>query len=362
VNGPTLVAITLTPGGDGVAVVSRLLHDALQADWGPGLSTVTMFDGRARRPDLKAKVSFATRLDGHMLAGRPRWMLFSHLGLTRAMRYVPRLLRRPYSVFLHGTEVWKPLRHADRLLLRGAALRLANSAYTARQATALNPDIGTVVACPLALPERRCSAVGPAPTLPPPLDDPRNVVVLIVGALRSDERYKGHDQLIAAWPTVVAAVPEAHLVIVGEGDDRPRLQALAERSGTGGCISFLGFVADDVLTACYERASLFAMPSRGEGFGLVYIEAMTHRLACIGSKQDAAGEVIQDGVTGILVDQSDVDATAAAIVSLLRDPDRCRSMGMAGQARVRKEFSLPAFRSRLHAALDAAFPATPLAH
>jgi phosphatidylinositol alpha-1,6-mannosyltransferase len=362
VNGPSLVAITLTPGGDGVAVVSRLLHDALQMEWGGAFSTVTMFDGRARRPDLKAKVSFAVRLAGHLFADRPRWTLFSHLGLMRAMRLVPPRLRQPYSVFLHGTEVWKPLRPADRLLLQGAALRLANSAYTARQATAANPEIGTVVPCPLALPERCGTAPSRPPELPRPFDSPGNVVVLIVGAMRSDERYKGHDQLIAAWPAVTAAVPGAQLAIVGDGDDRLRLQTLADRSGAGGSIQFPGFVSDAVLTACYERAALFAMPSRGEGFGLVYIEAMAHRLACIGSKQDAASEVIQDGVTGILVDQHDVAATATAIVSLLRNPDRRRSMGAAGQARVGHEFSTAAFRSRLHAALDATFPRTAPPH
>lgn len=355
-SGPTLVAITLTPGGDGVAVVARLLHGALLTDWGSDCTVVTMFEGRARQPALAEKVAFAARLDSHMLFDRPPCILFSHLGLTRAMRFIPPSLRRPYGVFLHGTEAWKPLRNADRALLRGAALRLANSEYTARQALAANPDIGRVVACPLALPEPRCASSGSNVHLPPPFAEPGNLVVLIVGALRSDERYKGHDQLIEAWPAVVAAIPRAHLAIVGDGDDRPRVQALAEESGVRASITLLGFVSDNVLSACYDRAALFAMPSRGEGFGLVYIEAMAHRVACIGSKQDAAGEVIKDGVTGVLVDQHDVAATAAAIVSLLQDTDRCRAMGIAGQARVRTEFSVRAFRSRLTAALDTPFP------
>jgi phosphatidylinositol alpha-1,6-mannosyltransferase len=313
-----------------------------------------MFEGPARRPSLSDKVAFATGLNWHMLLQRPPWMLFSHMGLTRAMRFVPPHLRRPYAVFLHGTEVWQTLRAADRSLLRGAALRLANSDYTARRATEANPDIGPVVPCPLAV-----AAVASAPSnlrLPPPLADPAAQVVLIVGALRWDERYKGHDQLIEAWPAVVAAVPRAHLLIVGDGNDQPRIRSLVEQSGVHQSISLLGFVADDLLAACYAHAALFAMPSRGEGFGLVYLEAMARRLPCIGSRQDAAGEVIQDGVTGVLVDQQDVAAIAAAIVSLLHDPDRRRAMGLAGQARVQAEFTVPAFRSRLAAALERAFP------
>jgi phosphatidyl-myo-inositol dimannoside synthase len=354
VSGPTLAAITLRPQGDGVAVVAGLLSQALQRRWPTESAVVAMFDGPARRPALADKVSFATRLGRHILLRRPRWILFSHMGLTRAMRMIPVRVRRPYAVFLHGTEVWKPLRTSDRSLLRGAALRIANSLYTARRAMQANPDIGPVVPCQLALPDADQPAASHT-TWPAPLSDPDTPVVLIVGALRSDERYKGHDQLIAAWPAVVASVPGAHLLIVGDGDDRPRVQALAEQSGVRDAITLLGFVAADALAACYARAALFAMPSRGEGFGLVYLEAMAHRLACIGSRQDAAGEVIEDGVTGLLIDQHDPAALARAIVSLLSDRDRSRAMGLAGHARLQANFTVPAFQSRLATILDAAF-------
>jgi len=158
------------------------------------------------------------------------------------------------------------------------------------------------------------------------------------------ERYKGHDQVIDAWPAVVARVPDAQLVIVGTGDDRPRLMNKAEQSSAAASILFTGFVPDATLDTLYRRAALFALPSRGEGFGLVYLEAMARGVPCVGSIHDAAREVIADGETGRLVDQGDVGALAEAIAALLIDETQRLAMGEAGRLRVRDCFTFEHFR------------------
>src|SRR6185436_2909145 len=137
----------------------------------------------------------------------------------------------------------------------------------------------------------------------------------------------------------VAHVPDAQLLIVGSGDDRQRLEQRAAGSSVALSIIFTGFVDDSALHALYERAAVFALPSRGEGFGLVYLEAMAHRLPCVGSTHDAAGEVILDGQTGRLVEQDDLSAMASAISSLLQDEAERRRMGLAGQERLSNVFS-----------------------
>jgi phosphatidylinositol alpha-1,6-mannosyltransferase len=168
----------------------------------------------------------------------------------------------------------------------------------------------------------------------------------------ASERYKGHDELIDAWPRVVAAVPKARLVIAGDGDDVPRLQEKARRIGKPDSILFTGFASGSLLSGLYDRAAVFALPSRAEGFGLVYLEAMAHRLPCIGSIHDAAGDVIVDGCTGRLVDQLKSHALADAIVDLLDDDQtRCR-MGEAGHRRLHEEFTFAKFAERVDALLD----------
>ena len=96
----------------------------------------------------------------------------------------------------------------------------------------------------------------------------------------------------------------------------------------------------------YGQAAVFALPSRGEGFGLVYLEAMAAGLPCIGSTDDAAVDVIEDGRTGLLVRQDDVTALAGAVSRLLSDEALRRRMGEAGRARQQSVFSYANFRDR----------------
>ena len=96
------------------------------------------------------------------------------------------------------------------------------------------------------------------------------------------------------------------------------------------------------------------MPSRQEGFGLVYAEAMWHGLPCVGSTADAAAEVIVDGETGRLVPYGDSDALANALAGLLLDPGRAAQMGEAARRRVLEHYSYPHFRRDLLEALDLA--------
>jgi phosphatidylinositol alpha-1,6-mannosyltransferase len=340
ISKPLVTAVSTEENGGGVAVVARLLWKAFAHRW-PDARLLRLIDGPHPQPTLRDKVSFTLRLAG----ARTDWILFSHLGLARAQARLPQLLHRPYGVFLHGVEAWCPLTPSTVQLLAAADIRLANSEYTAARVMRAHPAIGPVEPCRLAL-EPRASAVDTRP------GRHGELTVLMVGRLASTERYKGHDEMIDAWPRVVAAVPSARLVIVGDGDDLPRLRRKAQDNGVEDSVQFTGFVARDALDECYRRAALFALPSRGEGFGLVYLEAMAHGLPCVGSVHDAAREVIVDGVTGRLVDQGHADQLVDALVALLRDQPLRQRMGLAGHRRVTSEFSFTAFESRLHAALD----------
>jgi phosphatidylinositol alpha-1,6-mannosyltransferase len=119
----------------------------------------------------------------------------------------------------------------------------------------------------------------------------------------------------------------------------------------GDAVRFLGRVPDDELAELYRRASLFAMPSRQEGFGLVYAEALWHGLPCLGSTADAAGQVIRDGENGVLVPYGDVQAIGDAVAGLLANVDRCRALGEAGSRDARERFTYPRFRDDFLTAL-----------
>jgi glycosyltransferase involved in cell wall biosynthesis len=349
VRAPLLGAITLHPTGGGIAVVSKLLWSVFQSRWGSDARLETMFDHESRPATLREKLRFGMAVRKAQLAGRTDWILFSHLALAEAQRFVPARLRQRYGVFLHGIEAWAPLSARVKRTLAAAEVRIANSRYTAERVMTLYPEVGPVVACPLALPpefEASIQRDGASLDLGPR-------AVLVVGRMSRSERYKGHTQLIAAWPAVVARVPDAQLVIVGDGDDAPRLRQMAADSGAAKLIVFTGFVPAATLHALYERSALFALPSGAEGFGLVYLEAMTHRLACVGSVHDAASEIIADGVTGRLVNQDDIVTLAEVVAGLLIDESKRKSMGEAGRQRRLNEFGFDRFSRRLSALIGA---------
>jgi phosphatidyl-myo-inositol dimannoside synthase len=176
--------------------------------------------------------------------------------------------------------------------------------------------------------------------------------VLVVGRLEVG-RCKGHDQLIACWAKVVSAVKGARLVIAGAGPDASRLRKSAAESPAKDSIEFLGFVREDDMAALWRRAHVFAMPSRGEGFGLVYIEAMRYGVPVIASIHDAGQEVNVDGETGYNVSLDRHGALGDRLVELLSSPSLLRQMGAAGRARWHELFRFSAFKRRFLPIFDA---------
>lgn len=351
---PYLAAITYSPRGGGVAAVARLLRQVLLDRWGQDCRLVTLLEDREAAASLRAstftRLRFGTRLAQAQLAGDCSWLFYSHLGLSRVQAYIPPVWRRPYGVFIHGIEAWRALTPVQRQILNGASLRVANSRLTARRLADANPDVGPIAVCPLALPHD-FTVDGDRASPEPPIPLGSKAVVL-VARMMARERYKGHDELLAAWPAVRASVPDARLVFVGDGDDVDRLRGRARESGIADAVVFTGFVNDEVLREIYRRAAVFAMPSTGDGFGLVYLEAMAHRLPCLGSIHDAAGEIIRDGETGFLVEQSDTGAIAQRLLTLLGDDHRRVQMGQSGYRRWREHFSYEQFSGRMVRLVD----------
>jgi phosphatidylinositol alpha-1,6-mannosyltransferase len=338
---------------DGVAYVGMLLERALSA-LAPWCRTIAVFpdeEGRAD-PTLVQRGVFAARL---MSAGRHAdCVVFNHVGVATAQAGIPSRMRRPYAVFVHAAEAWgEHVDAARRRALAGATVLIANSEHTARRVQEAHPDVRPAEVCPLALlPEREA---GPVDGALVSSITPRTIV--IAGRMNAAERYKGHDELLEAWPTVLGRRPDARLALVGRGDDVKRLEAKANGLGLAGSVRFTGFVSEATLDAILARAGGFALPSRSEGFGLAYLRAMRAAVPCIAGADNAAREVVEDGVTGLLVPSAEREALAQAVITLLGDSARRRAMGEAGLARFEEHFTFEKFRERLDAVMRRSFTA-----
>ena len=272
-------------------------------------------------------------------------LAYDLLGPARLQAYLPASVRAPYLITLHGLEVWRRLGWDRRRALAGAAVRFAVSRTTLERARPFCPGIAvdSTPVVPLALEERTPQGAVDAPLL----QRLGRGFLLIVGRMASGERYKGHDQVLEA----LAHLPDARLVVTGDGDDRPRLAARAADLGLAHRVVFTGFVSEATLAELYRRCAVFVMPSLGEGFGLVYLEAMRAGKPCVAARGSAAEEVLADGETGLLVRQDEMEL-ARALRTLLASPEAARRMGEAGHRRWRAVFGADRFQARLMPLLD----------
>jgi glycosyltransferase involved in cell wall biosynthesis len=150
------------------------------------------------------------------------------------------------------------------------------------------------------------------------------VLIMTLGRLVSGERYKGFDEVMEVLRDAALEVPGLTYMIAGDGDDRPRLEAKAERLGIRDRVVFTGRVPEARKRDYYNLADAFVMPSRGEGFGIVFLEAMACGVPVVGSTADGSREALRDGALGRLVDPDEAVAIRQAIVAAVREPKRIR--------------------------------------
>jgi len=180
---------------------------------------------------------------------------------------------------------------------------------------------------------------GPEPPAPP--GEPR---LALVGRLIP---IKGHEVLLEALARVRNELPGVTLELAGEGPLEPDLRATVARLGLGETVAFLGRVAPPA--PVYERAEIVVVPSFGEGFGMVALEAMERGRAVIASDAGGLPEIVEAGETGLIVPPADASALAAAIVELAGDAARAAALGAAGRERALAEFSQDRCTERIEA-------------
>jgi glycosyltransferase involved in cell wall biosynthesis len=258
--------LLLTPmfnGRDGISLVSRLAADAISEHGYPvdvySLCSepysevpkgIRLWNAHDSRYTFAARVA-ADALQSISINCRVLAM-HVHLAFT-AFPLVARGAK--LSVFMHGIEVWKPLRIRERMALRAASTVLANSVSTVQQFCEINSQFRDlrVEVCPL----------GVVPLGGPVAGSPvvSGRFALIVGRLVGESRYKGHDTLIELWPTILSQFPDFKLVIAGDGPDRPRLQEKAAALGLHETVHFAGLASDETLELLYRDCEFFVMPS-----------------------------------------------------------------------------------------------------
>ncbi len=168
-----------------------------------------------------------------------------------------------------------------------------------------------------------------------------------MGRLAASERYKGVDDLIRAVAQLRPAIPDLHLVVAGDGDDLMRLQTLAAEMNVNDAVHFFPALSRERLAACYARADVFALPSTGEGFGLVFLEAMAFGTPIVAAAAGGSTDLVENEINGLLVPAHDPEQLANALARLLCDDALRSTLGRRGAEKVRSQHSFRCFDSEL---------------
>jgi phosphatidylinositol alpha-1,6-mannosyltransferase len=300
------------------------------------------------------RVRFVRRIMNLGIGNKIDLLLVGHVNyapLGLMLRYLRPRLR--YGVVIHGTDVWGKLSFLRRRALQNADFIISVSEDTKRRAVEVNrAPADRISLLPNALQWDTTDLT------PQSASFHSGIRLLSVCRLDSNERLKGVDTVISCLPKVLAQVPDVQYLIVGGGDDLQRHKELACAAGVAKRVQFLDSIDDAALQASYQSCDVFVMPSAQEGFGIVYLEAMRYGKPVVAANFGGVPEVVQDGITGSLVEYGNEEQLARVLIELCQDPARRQRLGAAGFQRLQEKFTFVHFRQALVEILRRELPIT----
>lgn len=262
-------------------------------------------------------------------------LVFSgHLFMAPLAALIARLKHAKLVIQTHGIEAWSRPSKWHRAAVEQADLVLSVSRHTRAAVlswSAIAPE--RVVVVPNTV--REIFKPGDGSVRRSALGLNGKQVLLTVGRMDSRERYKGHDRVIAAIPELVKRDHDICYLIVGEGNDRPRLESLAIKTGVTDRVMFLGAVGSQTLSEIYRSADLFVMPSTGEGFGVAFLESMASGTPALGLDVAGSCDALGDGELGAVAPESEIPEAVARLLNNVV-PDR-GTLAAAVRARFGRE-------------------------
>jgi phosphatidylinositol alpha-1,6-mannosyltransferase len=301
-NRDLIKALAESPGTNRIVVAPRLGAGALPP---PGV--------RQLKPRRNQIVYSLATLGAAATLGPFDFVYCGHLYLAPLAALLAWFLGIPLWLQVHGWEAWDEPSRTQRWAAERAKLITSVSRYTRRRfLTMAGVDPSRV----RVLPNTVDACFAPGAKSGRLLDRyglRGKTILLTVGRLNPHERRKGHDKVIGVLPELMKALPDIIYLVVGSGEDRPRLEALARSLGVDRGVVFTGGVAPDERADLYRLADLFVMPSTQEGFGIAFLEAAASGVRVIGGNADGSMDALADGAIGAAIDPADSDALVRAI-------------------------------------------------
>ena len=261
---------------------------------------------------------FALSLIIGSLIKRPDLIVCGHLNFAPVAFWIHYFTGIPYWIVVYGIDAWNIQDQWKKKALHNAEKIISISGYTSnRLVHEQNLEPKKVSILPVTFDASRFQIKQKLQHLLNRYGlTAEQPIILTVARLNIEEGYKGYDKILQALPEIRRQIPTVHYFIVGKGSDIPRIEQLIIQLELQDCVTLTGFVTDDELGDYYNMCDVFAMPSKSEGFGIVYLEALACGKPTLGGNQDGAMDALCHGELGALVDPDDVVAIAKTIIQI----------------------------------------------
>ncbi|MDP1612369.1 MAG: asparagine synthase (glutamine-hydrolyzing) [Sulfuritalea sp.] len=271
----------------------------------------------------QGKVAYLVSVARAILAtGRQSQIICGHINLVPLAWLLGVVMRCPVTLIVHGIDAWTAHSNAlTRLLLSRTDRVVSVSSFTAERIqgwSGIPPSRFAIL--PNCVDLGKYSPRPPANYLVERYHLADRTVIMTVGRLVSRERFKGFDEIIDLMPALKERHPDLHYLIVGDGDDRARLVAKVKAMNLEHCVTFTGYIREEEKADHFSLARAYVMPSRGEGFGIVYLEALASGIPVLGSKVDGSRDALMGGRLGLLVDPASPQEIVEGVIQVLKRP------------------------------------------
>lgn len=268
---------------------------------------------------IKGKLNFIFQTVKQLFKFKPDIIFCSHINFAPWCFFLKKIFDKNYLILSYGIEVWNLKENLKIKALKKAKKIVVISNFTKDKIiqkfpglqdkifllpNSINSSEFKVQEKPLNLLRKHCLT--------------NEKIILTVARLLQSENYKGYDKIIEALPKIIKEIPKLKYVLAGAGDDAPRIKKLINDLSLDDYAIMPGFVFKEELTDYYNLADVFAMPSKGEGFGFVFLEALACGKPVIAGNKDGSVDAVLNGELGTLIDPDNTNEIAESIIKVLK--------------------------------------------
>jgi phosphatidyl-myo-inositol dimannoside synthase len=366
----------IAPGSGGIQVFSRDLIRALATAYQKHSITVFSKNDKQSHPidfqdiehqpikyyyyerkkNFMHSVRFAIGLFFRAIIDRPALIITTHVNFTPIAAVLKKLIGVKYICIAHGVDVWGLRKPSTLKGIHQADLCLAVSNFTRNSLInelRVKPE-QTVVFHNTFDAERFSLRPKPTDLLARYGINQEQPVLLTVTRLAGEERYKGYESVLRVLPNLIKIHPRLHYFLVGTGNDTQRIKNMIEELKLNDFVTMTGFVPDSELPYFYNLCDIFVMPSRREGFGIVFLEALGSGKPTIAGNQDGSSDPLINGSLGVLINPENLQELQNSIENIIEKKAMPEIIYNPIQLRTRaiEEFGHARFKQNLKSILD----------